>query len=68
MKANVGSIDKILRVLVGIALLTLVFVLEGPARWLGLIGIVPLATAAFGFCPAYALFGLSTCPTESKRA
>lgn len=67
MKANVGSIDKILRVLIGIALLTLVFVLEGPARWLGLIGLVPLATAAFGFCPAYALFGMSTCPMESKR-
>jgi len=68
MKANVGSIDKALRVLIGIALLTLVFMLEGPARWLGLIGLVPLATAAFGFCPAYALFGLSTCPMESKRA
>lgn len=68
MKANLGSIDKILRVLIGIALLALVFMLEGPARWLGLIGLVPLATAAFGFCPAYALFGLSTCPMESKRA
>jgi hypothetical protein len=68
MRSNVGSIDKVLRVLIGIALLTLVFVLEGPARWLGLIGLVPLATAAFGFCPAYVLFGLSTCPMGSKRA
>jgi hypothetical protein len=68
MKANMGGTDRILRVLGGIALLALVFVLEGPARWLGLIGLVPLATAAFGFCPAYALFGLSTCPLESKRA
>ncbi len=66
MKANVGSIDKALRVLMGIALLALVFVLEGPARWLGLIGLVPLATAAFGFCPAYALFGLSTCAAQTK--
>ncbi len=66
MKTNVGSIDKALRVLMGIALLALVFVLEGPARWLGLIGLVPLATAAFGFCPAYALFGLSTCPAQTK--
>ncbi|MDH4174162.1 MAG: DUF2892 domain-containing protein [Betaproteobacteria bacterium] len=68
MKANVGGIDRTVRVLAGIALLALVFALEGPARWLGLIGIVPLATAALGFCPAYALFGLSTCPMESKRA
>ncbi len=66
MKTNVGSIDKALRVLMGIALLALVFVLEGPARWLGLIGLVPLATAAFGFCPAYALFGLSTCAAQTK--
>lgn len=56
-----------LRALAGIALLALVFLLEGPARWLGLIGLVPLATAAFGLCPAYALSGLSTCPMESKR-
>jgi hypothetical protein len=68
MKVNIGSVDRTLRVLAGIALLALVFVLEGPARWLGLIGFVPLATAGFGFCPAYALFGLSTCPMESKRA
>lgn len=68
MKANVGGIDRVLRVLVGIALLALVFVLEGSARWLGLVGLVPLATAAFGFCPAYALFGLSTCPMASRRA
>jgi hypothetical protein len=66
MKANVGNIDRTLRILAGIALLALVFVLEGSTRWLGLIGIVPLATGLFGFCPAYALFGLSTCPMEHK--
>jgi len=53
---------------VGVALLALVFVLEGSARWLGLIGILPLATGLFRFCPAYALFGLSTCPMQAKRA
>jgi hypothetical protein len=68
MKVNVGSVDRVLRVLAGVALLALVFVLEGNARWLGLIGILPLATGLFRFCPAYALFGLSTCPMETKRA
>ncbi|MEO8719412.1 MAG: DUF2892 domain-containing protein [Burkholderiales bacterium] len=67
MKVNIGSMDRTLRVLAGIVLLALVFLLEGNARWLGLVGLVPLATAAFGFCPAYALFGMSTCPMESKR-
>ena len=62
MKANVGSIDRTLRILAGIGLLALVFVLEGNARWLGLVGIVPLATGLFRFCPAYLLFGLNTCP------
>jgi hypothetical protein len=68
MKANIGGIDKTLRILAGIVLLALVFVLEGNARWLGLIGIVPLATGLVGFCPAYALFGLSTCPSAPKSA
>ena len=68
MKANVGGIDRVLRILAGVALLALVFVLEGNARWFGLVGLVPLATGLAGYCPAYALFGLSTCPMEAKRA
>jgi hypothetical protein len=68
MKANVGGIDRALRIVVGIGLLALVFVLEGDARWWGLVGILPLATGLFRFCPAYAIFGLSTCPMERKSA
>lgn len=68
MKANVGNIDRALRVIVGIALLSLFFVLEGDARWLGLIGIVPLLTAGMRFCPLYAILGLNTCPATPKRA
>lgn len=68
MKANVGGIDRLLRVLVGIVLLALIFVLEGDARWWGLIGIMPLTTGLFRFCPAYTLVGLSTCPLERKSA
>jgi len=68
MKLNVGGIDRVLRIVAGIVLLTLVFVLDGGARWLGLVGLVPLATGVFGYCPAYALFGLSTCPAQAKHA
>ncbi len=58
MKANVGSIDKILRIVVGLALILLAaFQVIG---WWGYIGVVPLLTALFNFCPAYTLLGLNT--------
>ena len=66
MKANVGSIDRILRIAVGIALLALLFILPGNARWWGLIGLLPLATGLFSFCPAYTLLGLDTRPTKQR--
>jgi hypothetical protein len=68
MTANMGSIDRIVRAVVGLALLSLIFLLEGGARWFGLIGIVPLATAALGWCPAYLPFGISTCPRREGKA
>jgi len=67
MEANVGSADRIVRIIVGLALLSLLFVLDGNARWWGLIGVVPLATAAFRFCPLYRVVGLSTCPLAAKK-
>jgi hypothetical protein len=66
MKANVGGIDRLLRIVVGLALLATIALLEGNARWLGLIGIVPLLTAAFGYCPLYTLLGFSSCPLERQ--
>lgn len=68
MKANVGGIDRVLRILVGLGVLSLLVVLEGNARWLGLIGLVPLLTAVLGYCPLYALLGISSCPLERKQA
>jgi hypothetical protein len=59
MTSNIGSLDRILRVLVGLGLLSLIFV--GPKTLWGLVGLVPLGTALIGFCPAYRLLGLSTC-------
>jgi sulfite exporter TauE/SafE len=64
MKSNVGGIDKVLRIVAGLALLLLVFILDGAARWWGLIGIVPLLTGSLGWCPAYLPFGISTCPAK----
>lgn len=64
MKANEGKIDRILRVVVGLGLLSLIFV--GPQTMWGLVGIVPLLTGAIGFCPLYRVFGLNTCPLGIK--
>jgi hypothetical protein len=64
MKANVGGVDKVARIVVGAGLLSLVVFLEGNARWWGLVGLVPLLTGIFNFCPAYTLLGLRTCPLQ----
>jgi len=62
MKANVGTIDRVLRIIVGIVLIALVFV--GPQTPWGWIGVVPLLTAFISFCPLYTLLGINTCPTK----
>jgi hypothetical protein len=62
MIRNEGFADRVIRVILGIALLALVFV--GPQTWLGLIGIVPLVTGIVGFCPLYRLGGIRTCPAK----
>jgi hypothetical protein len=67
MKANVGTIDRVIRAVVSLGLLSLILLLEGNARWLGLIGLVPLATAFLGWCPAYLPFGISTCATTQSH-
>ena len=58
---NIGSTDKIARLVVG-ALLILLALLGQIGAW-GWIGVVPVATALLGWCPAYTLFGIKTCPT-----
>ena len=64
MKMNVGYIDRILRILAGIVLITLAAT-QTVGLW-GYIGIVPLLTGIFKFCPAYTLLGINTCPMEKK--
>ncbi|MDE1948041.1 MAG: DUF2892 domain-containing protein [Burkholderiales bacterium] len=62
MKANVGTLDRSARVVIGLLLIALT--LMGQIGLWGWIGIVPLATAAIGFCPLYRVLGLSTCPAK----
>ncbi|MCB1517533.1 MAG: DUF2892 domain-containing protein [Hyphomicrobiaceae bacterium] len=65
MKANVGSLDKIIRIVLGVAMLALFFIFPDAGwRWWMLIGIVPIATALMGWCPLYRIFGMSTCPVK----
>lgn len=62
MNCNVGGVDRVLRIIVGIGLLSIVFV--GPQTPWGWIGAVPLLTGLFGYCPAYLPFGIKTCKTK----
>ncbi len=64
MPRNEGTLDRALRIIVGLALLSLVFV--GPRTLWGLVGLVPLLTGLVGFCPLYALFGWRTCPAAPR--
>ena len=64
MTKNVGGVDRVLRIMVGIILLLLVSLAfigpKSPWAWLGLIGLSPLITGIIGYCPPYALFGISS--------
>lgn len=66
-KTNVGGADRIIRIVVGLALLVWFFVDHGTGfwHWAKLIGIVPLATGLMSSCPLYSILGLSTCPMKS---
>lgn len=64
MKLNVAGIDRILRVVAGLALIGLTLV--GMIGVWGWIGVVPLATGLFSFCPLYTLLGMNTCPLKTK--
>lgn len=66
MTRNIGNVDRTIRIIVGLGLLSLIFFLEGNARWWGLVGILPIATASLGYCPPYRWLGINTC--EKKDA
>lgn len=62
MTYNMSMLDRTLRILIALVILSLALVLDGGARWLSLLGFIPLGTALIGYCPAYSLLGMSTAP------
>lgn len=64
MKTNSGGIDRTLRITVGLILIGLAA--TGTVGWWGWLGVVPLATGAIGWCPAYRLLGINTCPMRKQ--
>jgi len=59
VKKNVGTIDRSLRIIIGIVLISLAFI--GPQTAWGWVGVIPLATALIGWCPLYKIIGISSC-------
>jgi hypothetical protein len=64
-KANIHPIERVIRGIVGLVVLSLI--VWGPKSAWGLLGLIPLATAVFGWCPLYTLFGFSTCPKKAEN-
>jgi hypothetical protein len=64
MKINEGTIDRIIRVVVGLGVLSLTVI--GPKTYWGLLGLLPLITGIIGYCPAYSILGVSTCPMKKE--
>ncbi|GMR21367.1 MAG: hypothetical protein BMS9Abin36_1967 [Gammaproteobacteria bacterium] len=64
MKENVGKIDKGLRLIGGLAVTSLFFLLNSPLNLLGLLGIVFIITSLMSWCPIYAILGMKTCPSR----
>ena len=65
LKKNVGNLDRILRVVVGLALIIAYFAIENASPWL-LVGIIPLATGLKSSCPLYSILGTKTCPMKNS--
>jgi len=62
MQTNEGKLDRVIRVILGLVLLSLTVI--GPQTMWGLVGVIPLLTGAVGFCPLYKVLGLKTCPIK----
>jgi hypothetical protein len=68
MTTNVGMADRIVRIVIGIALIAFAlnyFYPDTGYNWIGWIGVVPIVTAVFGTCPLYSVIGMSTCPRNA---
>jgi hypothetical protein len=68
VRRDIGTIDRIIRVVVGLGVLALYGALEPPEKYLSLLGLIPLGTTLTGVCPLYALLGISTCRVPAGPA
>ncbi len=66
MEKNVGNLDKYIRIAVGLALLSFIFIWDSSAKWFGLIGLVPILTAYINFCPLYTVLKINTLDKKHK--
>ncbi len=66
MQRNVGTVDRVIRIVVGLVLISLVF--WGPQTNWGWIGLIPLISGILGWCPAYSLLGVNTCSAEHRAS
>ena len=65
MKSNVGGIDRVLRIVVGLVLIGLAA--TNTVGWWGWLGVIPLLTGVVRFCPLYSLVGMNTCPMKARK-
>ena len=65
MKPNIGSVDRVVRIVIGLGVIGVGAYFRS---WWGLVGLVPILTAVVRFCPAYVPFGLSSCSREAKKS
>jgi len=68
MTRNMGNVDRVVRFVIGVGLLSLFYFLEGNARWWGLVGLGLIGTAVVGYCPPYAWMGISTCGKDAAAS
>ncbi|MGZ3180842.1 MAG: YgaP family membrane protein [Telluria sp.] len=61
MEANVGTVDRVIRIVLGLLILGLFFMLDEGVRWWALLGIIPLASGLVAWCPVYKLLGIDSC-------
>ncbi|WLR50790.1 DUF2892 domain-containing protein [Bacillus tianshenii] len=65
MPKNIGKTDKLIRIVLGLVLLSLFFIADSAVKYVGFVGVILLLTSFINFCPLYTLFGLNTCKNKS---
>ena len=66
MGKNVGNLDKFIRIAIGLALLSIIFIWDTSAKWIGLVGLVPIITAYLNYCPLYTAIKFTTVEKKHK--